>query len=375
MQEQYVSSLLDLAQAKADSLLKSFYDEVKEDVQQKKSEDIASITAENALDMAPFYALLTQLRQHHRPMNAQASASLSLATAMGDIIPVRKQTIDHLEGLFSGEEHAGKYLDLNSLYLQYCNLKGVPSRDYLSFIDLLDNFDNITTVTKRDDAYLRYLNDVNDYLLSFYKRAKPLVNIEELLASHASDKYSVSLNAQQKDDPLYCQACQKSFAKDTVFQAHLSGKKHLKSLEQPKSPSESSLMMQVETLEANIRTLYGPLKGVKNATIANLERKQSLTAAELALEDEEAAFDEMEVMMIQDEETDEASQETDKFYNPLKLPLGWDGKPIPYWLYKLHGLSVSYTCEICGNYTYMGRKAFEKHFQVSCSNTLQQFIN
>ncbi len=26
-------------------------------------------------------------------------------------------------------------------------------------------------------------------------------------------------------------------------------------------------------------------------------------------------------------------------YNPLKLPLGWDGKPIPYWLYKLHGLN------------------------------------
>ena len=21
-------------------------------------------------------------------------------------------------------------------------------------------------------------------------------------------------------------------------------------------------------------------------------------------------------------------------YNPLNLPLGWDGKPIPYWLYK-----------------------------------------
>ena len=33
----------------------------------------------------------------------------------------------------------------------------------------------------------------------------------------------------------------------------------------------------------------------------------------------------------------------------IGLPLGWDGKPIPYWLYKLHGLSVEYKCEICGN--------------------------
>ena len=36
-----------------------------------------------------------------------------------------------------------------------------------------------------------------------------------------------------------------------------------------------------------------------------------------------------------DTESDEDDQQ---IYNPLKLPMGWDGKPIPYWLYKLHGL-------------------------------------
>jgi len=44
-------------------------------------------------------------------------------------------------------------------------------------------------------------------------------------------------------------------------------------------------------------------------------------------------------------------------------PVGWDGKPIPYWLYKLHGLGVEYRCEICGNASYWGRKAYECHFQ------------
>lgn len=44
-------------------------------------------------------------------------------------------------------------------------------------------------------------------------------------------------------------------------------------------------------------------------------------------------------------------------------PVGWDGKPIPYWLYKLHGLGVEYKCEICGNHSYWGRKNFEAHFQ------------
>lgn len=61
---------------------------------------------------------------------------------------------------------------------------------------------------------------------------------------------------------------------------------------------------------------------------------------------------------------DEDDEEDDEpVYNPLNIPLGWDGKPIPYWLYKLHGLGNEYKCEICGNQSYMGRKAFDRHFQ------------
>lgn len=37
-------------------------------------------------------------------------------------------------------------------------------------------------------------------------------------------------------------------------------------------------------------------------------------------------------------------------------------QPIPYWLYKLHGLNINYNCEICGNYIYKGPKAFQRHF-------------
>ena len=50
-------------------------------------------------------------------------------------------------------------------------------------------------------------------------------------------------------------------------------------------------------------------------------------------------------------------------YNPKNLPMGWDGKPIPYWLFKLHGLGKEFKCEICGGASYWGRRAFEKHFQ------------
>ena len=42
--------------------------------------------------------------------------------------------------------------------------------------------------------------------------------------------------------------------------------------------------------------------------------------------------------------------------------LGRDGKPIPYWLYKLHGLNIYCKCEICGNQQYRSSKAFQRHF-------------
>jgi len=42
---------------------------------------------------------------------------------------------------------------------------------------------------------------------------------------------------------------------------------------------------------------------------------------------------------MQDAAAISSDDEDDFVYNPLKLPMGWDGKPIPYWLYKLHGLN------------------------------------
>lgn len=85
------------------------------------------------------------------------------------------------------------------------------------------------------------------------------------------------------------------------------------------------------------------------------ERERQMELEALMAEPE--SFAERQAGEQSDDDDDE-----DKIYNPLKLPLAWDGKPIPYWLYKLHGLGVEYQCEICGNHTYMGRRAFDKHF-------------
>ena len=83
----------------------------------------------------------------------------------------------------------------------------------------------------------------------------------------------------------------------------------------------------------------------RHLTHENVQRKQARTGEEREEEEEE-----------QISESESEDEEKGIIYNPKNLPLGWDGRPIPYWLYKLHGLNINYNCEICGNYT------FQRHF-------------
>lgn len=114
---------------------------------------------------------------------------------------------------------------------------------------------------------------------------------------------------------------------------------------------DGSKMKEVAMTEAKIYCLVEILSEQKQATKENVQRKQARTAGEREDSDEEVSESESE---------EEADSEV--IYNPKNLPLGWDGKPIPYWLYKLHGLNITYSCEICGNATYKGPKAFQRHF-------------
>nr|XP_054752843.1 splicing factor 3A subunit 3-like [Lytechinus pictus] len=103
-------------------------------------------------------------------------------------------------------------------------------------------------------------------------------------------------------------------------------------------------------LEAQAYYFFELLGEQRQATRENVQRKQARTGTEREDEDEEHFSD------------SDSDDEEEVIYNPKNLPLGWDGKPIPYWLYKLHGLNISYSCEICGNQTYRGPKAFQRHF-------------
>src|SRR5690606_17104071 len=172
--------------------------------------------------------------------------------------------------------------------------------------------------------------------------------------------------------------------------AHLEGKKHKKAAERlsgedtdmADAPPMERLDLQnlkykaMAEREYRIKKLAEKLDEEREATKINVERKATLTDREwevcrhilheskqmtnrLQLEQQQLLKEIMEGPTAPEEEEEEQDE---KIYNPLKLPLAWDGKPIPFWLYKLHGLGVEFPCEICGNFVYMGRRAFDKHF-------------
>lgn len=261
---------------------------------------------------------------------------------------------------FSGEESYGRYLDLHEHFSQYLNLDGVKKIDYYTYLDGFFKFPPICEQSSRSfsSSYLNYLESLLAYLSDFIFRSQPLMNISSI-ASESEVKFEGEWSQQAAksnsieaidDNPLYCKACQKLFAKETVFNGHLKGKKHIKAAGQNDSIRRATLLL--ETKVGMICSKY-LLETIENSRV-HVEKKISRNYDEIEEEDE--VEKEMEEQPAEDDDVE--IQTTKQNY-----PVGWDGKPIPYWLYKLHGLGVEYRCEICGNASYWGRKAYECHFQ------------
>jgi len=290
---------------------------------------------------------------------------------------------------FTGEEANGKFVDLHSLYLEFNNLKKIKEHqeykvgDYLWYLQHFDQFHEIPLNCKENDfsKYKRYLQNLADYLKDFFLRVQPLTDFSVIEAQNKEDfeyRYKEgTIRGWEKRDikdiksnPLYCQACRKLFTNEHTFVNHFNGKKHKKNatdMEQNLSKPTNEIEedgdqvadvnevrnKELAALEVFIIRLKELLGDVVHDTLNQIRKKQTRTWDELQAE----SYDFKEANEGEEDEDDEP------VYNPKNLPLGWDGKPIPYWLYKLHGLGIEYKCEICGNFSYWGRRAFERHFQ------------
>lgn len=351
-----------------------------------------------------FYQRLKDVREFHRKypgLTADTNNDTLLELAASQ--PV--------EELFTAEEGTGKRFDLHSLHLRFINSPFGWHLDYLSFVKLLPNelLERISRHKKLSAQYHSFLEELVQYIESFHSRSKPLTQLSllrqrlhseferawsagevtgwndcgaELAKRPEPDKVPIKLqNVESLDDALQfdmdtlkdalkklgikCGGTHKERAerlykvKDTPLD-QVDKKLRARSHETPTADESLRQKRQehvrsVALLEFKLRRLLSEdLKSELEATVGNAEKKQTMSYEELQEEAEEG-----------EEAVDFGDEDEESEQNAVsgKLPLGWDGKPIPYWLYKLHGLNVEYKCEICGNYSYWGRRAYERHFR------------
>ena len=169
----------------------------------------------------------------------------------------------------------------------------------------------------------------------------------------------------------------KLFSNERAMAGHLTSKEYVKaSAKQSGVDRDQSIEKSVEidkgvALQESLISLFRDmLSDTIEDSIDHVTRKQARTAFEI---ERDLAVMYGSILPEEQPDDDNASiasssggEEVDvndrAIYNPLNLPLGWDGKPIPFWMYKLHGLGHEFKCEICGNCSYWGRRAFEIHF-------------
>eukprot|EP00873_Tetraselmis_striata_P024256 jgi/Tetstr1/444520/TSEL_032399.t1 len=368
-----------------------------EDDDGARKDDIASMAGENVFSI--FYSRLKETRDYHKrfPSNDITEEEDEGALLKTFDVPVT----------FTGEEMGGRCLDLHGLFHTFVNAKFGRQTDYVSFICSLSDFEQSPRHQRLGKPYRDFLRELLEYLETFYRKTQPLGNLEreqkkfeeafaadweagkvegwedkgetqlpavaeagiDLEAFESAEELS-TLGADRLKEALQALGLKAGGTlEQRAERLMLTKDRPLESLDRKlfaKGVTPAAVMSEAErakvrtaareaaALEGRVALMVRMLATVVDETVANVEKKQARTYDELQAELEEAEEAELE---------EDSDEEDDYVYNPLKLPLGWDGKPIPYWLYKLHGLNQEFKCEICGNYSYWGRRAFERHFK------------
>ncbi|OBS81667.1 hypothetical protein A6R68_20128 [Neotoma lepida] len=269
---------------------------------------------------------------------------------------LRKEELNAISGPNEFAEFYNRLKQIKEFHRKHPNEK----LDYITYLSIFDQLFDIPKERKNAE-YKRYLEMLLEYLQDYTDRVKPLQDQNELFGKIQTDF------EKKWDNGTFPGWPKETSSALTHAGAHLdlsafSSWEELASLGLDRLKSallalglkcggDTERNKDIAFLEAQIYEYVEILGEQRQLTHENVQRKQARTGEEREEEEEE-----------QISESESEDEENEIIYNPKNLPLGWDGKPIPYWLYKLHGLNINYNCEICGNYTYRGPKAFQRHF-------------
>lgn len=286
---------------------------------------------------------------------------------------------------FTEIEMNGRSLDLQPFYTLYHNKKSLQEaklNDYLIFVRDIESIVRLPSSYKLKHSrdFILFYDKIGNYLVDYHKRIHPLVsviktydNIVEEFETKYKNKELMDYfkDGDEEEENKYCQPCNKSFVNSNTYKNHLQGKKHKKNAQRlaisrlegeepemkPEAQAKTDHTLTNRYMLSRAEYIFIAYKELLDSqfeqTLNLIRQKQTLNADE---------FEENEAYMPDNEHSFEEEEDAPKTYKQRKLPIGMDGKPIPMWVYKLHGLDREFKCEICGNYSYWGRQAFEKHF-------------
>ena len=338
-------------------------------------EDVASLRGSSVF--ANFYGALKKTREYYARHGNNVITEDLKSRLERDAEEVR----------FSGEEVWGKYVDFSTLHQEFCNLYRT-NLDYAAYLRMMLNRPFSSHVEGSNSSqYAKYVKHVDDYLCDFWTRANPLVELNDALKTDEEPTTEEPAAPRVLDlEPFHSHESLVALGGDRLKEGLralglkcggdiTARAKRLFSVKglQPddidprlKKKKTGGKKNDVEEAEKRIELLLAKLGPTIESSLRRAERKFTRTKDELDQELEDEAFGAAQQIIEEEEVEEEKDLEDDDapppLYNPKNLPLGWDGKPIPYWLYKLHGLDQTFSCEICGNFTYYGRRAFEQHF-------------
>lgn len=268
--------------------------------------------------------------------------------------------------LFTRDEQYGDFLDLEKFHGQWLNVIKRADCSFLQFFDVLQKFLDVSEyllsppMDRKNERYGEFLIELCQYLEQFFRKVYVLINSIMLSQKIESDfeKY-LTVPIYKSSHGLYCVSCGKWFKTPTVFQSHLNGKHHKNN----RHKRFDKLLAEYK-VHRYLTILQEQLKRTRDFVESKLaftteERLEEMSRLAGIYEEPDYGHDEKE---IEELKASEDAPSDKRVTSGVDLPLGLDGLPIPLWLYKLQGLDVTYSCEICGNQTYRGRRMFERHF-------------
>jgi len=407
--DQVVATLLGAHQSRAGQLATLYVD-----TDGARKDELASMTGTNVFNT--FYDQLKSVREYHRKFPSEPSTESAETALLAEVLESAPD-----EG-FTGEESEGKYVDMHDLHEAYLNLKGCERLDYCTYLKQCSNLASLPKATATMGAYAKYARSLRAYWLSFLRRTQPLMPIAKLLEAaeadfetrwqrgevtrwqagpvaansagielggygSAVDLEALGLealkaeltrrglkcggNLQQRTERLFlckstplAQIPKQHLAKPAARAGAANGAAASGTCDAGGGGSSSGGggggARALALVEEEVSRLGELLMETLEETATMLEKKQARTYDEI---ERDLALAAEEDALVPEDDEEEEEEDNKPIYNPLNLPLGWDGKPIPYWLYKLHGLNLEFKCEICGNYSYWGPRPFERHFQ------------